>query len=189
MLEIHERPRAPAGNNERLQVTAGASRAALEIRSWQPEHKSGEKTLTLDGRELPREAGATLAGPLRVLCLAPGEWLLVSDEQSPASISERLAAGLAAQGGVLTDTTDGLAVVSVRGPLAREVLSKGCGLDFHPAALPVGRCARTRFAQMFVIVEHVENGSAYRLYVARSYVRYLTDWIADAAVEFNSSSP
>ncbi len=162
-------------------------RAVLEINSWLPDLKSGAKHLSLDGRELPSEVGATLPGSIRILCLAPGRWMLVSEEQTPASVAGRFAAEVAAQGAVLTDATDGIGVLSIRGPLARDVLSKGCGLDFHPSAFHVGRCARTRFAQMAVIVEHIDDAPSFRLYVARSYLRFLTDWIADAAVEFQSS--
>jgi sarcosine oxidase subunit gamma len=162
-------------------------RAVLEINSWLPELKSGEQRLSLNGCELPCEVGATLPGAVRALCLAPGHWLLVSEEQSPAHIAERFAAEVAAQGAVLIDTTDGIGVLNVRGALARDVLSKCCGLDFHSTAFAAGGCARTRFAQMAVIVEHIEDATGFRLYVARSYVRFLTDWIADAAVEFQSS--
>jgi sarcosine oxidase subunit gamma len=160
--------------------------AVLEINSWLPELNRGEKRLTLNGLELPCEVGATLPGSVRALCVSPGRWVLVSEEHSPAAIVERVAAEVAGQGAVLIDTTDGIGVANVRGPLARDVLSKGCGLDFHPSAFAVGRCARTRFAQMAVLIEHIDDAS-FRLYVARSYLRFLTDWIADASIEFQSS--
>jgi sarcosine oxidase, subunit gamma len=159
-------------------------RAVMEISSWLPEHKSGEKGISLNGRELSREIGTTQSGAPRVLHLSPGKWLIVSDEDTPASFAERFTEELAVQGAVLIDMTDGVAVSSIRGPKAREVLSKGCGLDLQPTAFPVGRCARTRFAQLSVIIEHVDDAPHYRLYVARSCLRYLIDWIGDAAVEF-----
>lgn len=174
-------------NYSGLQIET-ASRIVLEIRSWLPEHKSGEKALQVDGHELPREVGATLPAPLRCLCLAPGEWWLVRDERLAAGIDERLATELTAQGAVLIDSTDGIGALSVRGPWARDVLSKGCGLDFHPQAFPVGRCARTRFARLPVIVDHTDGASSFHLYVPRSYLAFLADWFADAVVEFDASS-
>jgi heterotetrameric sarcosine oxidase gamma subunit len=177
-----------AGNNEKLQVATTFTRSVLEVRSWRPEHKSGEQALHLEDRELPREVGATLPGPLHVLCLAPGEWLLISDEQAATSIAARVATDLVAQGAVLVDTTDGIGTLSVSGPWSRDVLSKGCGLDFHPQVFAVGRCARTRFAQMPVIVHHTDEVPSFRLYVPRSYLGFLADWFADATVEFNASS-
>lgn len=185
MLDI-ERPGAVTRNNQRLQVATGTVRAALELRSWLPEHKNGEQSIKLDGRELPREVGAILYGPARVLCLGPGEWFVVSDEQTASNIAGG-AADVTTQGAVLVDTTDGIGVLSVSGPLAREVLSKSCGLDLRPHAFPVGRCARTRLAQVQVIVDHTDDAPRFRLYVARSYLQFLADWIEDAAVEFNHS--
>jgi len=162
--------------------------AVMEIRSWSPEHTNGGKALSLQGRELPRDAGAIVADGFRILVLAPGEWMLICDAQSPSVLHEQIAAELASQGAVLINVTDGLGALTVRGPLAREVLSKGCGLDFHPNAFPVGRCARTRFAQMSAIIEHVDAASSFHIHVARSYLRYLADWLADAAVEFTNES-
>jgi sarcosine oxidase subunit gamma len=162
--------------------------AAMEIRSWSPEHKSGGTALTVQGRELPLDVGAIHIDGFRILTLAPGEWLLASDAQSPSAIHQQLAAELAGQGAVLVDVTDGLGALELRGSLARELLSKGCGLDFHPSAFPVGRCARTRFAQMSAIIEHVDAAPSFHIYVARSYRRYLSDWLADAAVEFTHES-
>ena len=162
-------------------------RAVLELGSWRPEIQTGEQALSLSGRELPREVGATRSGSLRILCRAPGKWTLISEEQSSANIIERYAGELASQGAVLVDSTGGVAVLSLTGPVARDVLMKGCGLDLHPSAFPVGRCARTRFAQMAVIIDHIDAEPSFRVYVARSYSTYLTDWIADAAVEFLST--
>jgi sarcosine oxidase subunit gamma len=166
-----------------LQVTVAHKRTLTEARSWLPEHSAGQKSVNIGGRELPGEVGATLSASPRVLCLAPGEWLLISDEKSLPS--EMLAApGLAQQGLVLTNVTDGLAVLAVRGSAARDVLSKACGLDFHEFVFTVGRCARTRLAQISVIVDCLGDPPGFDLYVPRSYLRYLADWLEDAGVEF-----
>jgi sarcosine oxidase subunit gamma len=162
--------------------------AVMEIRSWSPEHKNGGKGCTLESRELPCEPGAILIDRCRILALAPGEWMLISDSQAPAAIHQQAAAELAGQGAVLVDMTDGFGALKVHGPMAREVLSKGCGLDFHPTGFPVGRCARTRFAQLSVIVEHTDDAPTFHLYVPRSYLAFLADWLADAALEFNGST-
>lgn len=171
-------------------VTANlaAPHALFEIRSWAPEHKSGATAVTFDGRELPREVGTILVGPVRALCLAPGHWLLVCEDESAAQLAQQAGASLSPQGAVLVEATDGLAVLTVRGPAARDVLAKGSGLDFYAAAFPVGRCARTRLAQMAVVIEHVDDAPTFHCYVARSYLQYLADWIEDAAVEFSQSS-
>jgi sarcosine oxidase subunit gamma len=66
------------------------------------------------------------------------------------------------------DYSDRLAVIEVRGTAARALLSKGCGLDLSDRAFPARYCARTRFAQLAVILECLDD-SRFELTVARSY--------------------
>jgi sarcosine oxidase, subunit gamma len=169
-----------------LYLTVTSERTFLEIRSWLPEHKLGQPPAALAGCALPSEVGATLAGPLRVLCVAPAEWVLVAREPW-STIFARHAAAEPTPGLVLLDVTDAYATLKVRGREAREVLSKGCGLDLHPRAFPPGRCARTRFAQIPLIIDHVDDEQGFDLHVARSYVRWLADWLQDAALEFTDA--
>jgi len=137
---------------------------------------------------LPNRVGATAAGAMRVLCTGPGDWLITSQAHSAASLRVHLEPGLSEQGLVLVDLTDGLAVFETRGAAARDVLSKGCGLDFHPRSFPPGRCARTRFAQVPVVIDYLEESSCFELYVPRSYGSYLHAWLSDAAIEFTEAS-
>ncbi|HKU16004.1 MAG TPA: sarcosine oxidase subunit gamma family protein [Steroidobacteraceae bacterium] len=167
-------------------LTIANDRALVEIRSWLPEHQLGQQSATLAGQMLPSEVGATLAAPLRILCVAPAQWLLVTRE--PWSTVLGWHAAGSTTGLVLLDATDAYATLTLRGRAMREVLSKGCGLDLHPLAFPPGRCARTRFAHIPLIVEHVDDGQGFDLHVARSYARWLADWLRDAALEFTSTA-
>lgn len=185
MFETHSTSAAADGVAP-LRVTVTDSCRLVEVRSWLPEHSAGQKSVSIGERELPGEVGATLSASPRILCLAPGEWLLISDEKS-LPIMMLANADLARQGLVLTDVTDGLAVLAVRGPAARDVLSKACGLDFHELVFTVDRCARTRLAQTSVVVDCVGDPPGFNLYVPRSNLRYLANWLEDAAVEPSSS--
>src|SRR4051812_10040922 len=123
-----------------LQVTRVAGRAAVRLKSWQP----GAATFTVapDSEE-----------PFRVLQLGPGEWLAISDAFDGTKLQQQLERSLRERGMAVVDLSQGLAVLRVAGPAAREVLSKGCGLDMHSRSFPAGHCARTRFAQLPVIIE------------------------------------
>jgi sarcosine oxidase subunit gamma len=79
--------------------------------------------------------------------------------------------------------SDALSILRMQGRVAREVLSKGCGLDLHPHTFPAGRCARTRFAGLAVTLDCVQP-ERFELYVARSYSSYLHAWLLDAGAEF-----
>lgn len=179
-------PEIDVAERELLHVTTSMSGLALEIKCWLPDQGSAGPSITFLGRELPGEVGTTVVASIRMLCLAPREWLLVADEPSAAGMIERAAADLVAQGAVLIDSTDAVGVLCLRGAMARDVLSKGCGLDLRANAFPIGHCARTCFAQMPVVIDHFDARAGFRLYIARSYLRYLADWVEDAAAEFRN---
>jgi len=145
--------------------------AVLRLTSW---------SNVLADSELPAQVGATLAGPTRVLCVSPGEWLLISLEQKAATLREAFSPELLSEGAVLVDITDGIVAFEVHGAAVRDVLAQGCGLDFHPRSFVPGRCARTRFAQIAVVLDCLEE-TRFALYVARSHAHYLAAWLEDAA--------
>src|SRR4051812_2990659 len=115
--------------------------AVLRLTSW---------SRTFSNGELPSHVGMTVPGPVRVLCVAPDEWLFISHERDASSIRE---AEPRSAGAVLVDITDGIAAFEMRGPTVRDILAQGCGLDLHPKRFPADRCARTRFAQITVVID------------------------------------
>jgi sarcosine oxidase subunit gamma len=87
----------------------------------------------------------------------------------------------AAQSLALVDLTAGLVVFEVSGSAVREILAKSCGLNFHPRRFGPGHCARTRFAQIPVVIDCIQDPGIFELYAPRSYLHYLKDWVCDAA--------
>jgi sarcosine oxidase subunit gamma len=63
----------------------------------------------------------------------------------------------------------------------REVLAKGCPLDLCPEIFPPGRCAQSVLAGIAILVHHLPTGDDMDIYVARSYGRFIHDWLLDAA--------
>lgn len=176
-----------ANTHPPFQVLSLGARTVLRLKSWEPRHGAGDP-IVLAGWKLPSEVGATLAGPPRILCTAPGEWLLVSRGGLGVGTRETLEARLPA-GQVLVDLSEGLSVFGAQGVAVREVLAKGCGLNLHPRRFPPGACARARFAQIPVIIDCIQDPNHFELYVMRSYAHYLKDWLLDAAVEFDGAMP
>src|ERR1700730_3224432 len=120
--------------SERSQVFQAlflSGRTVLRLKSWEPRHVAGD-AVVLAGWELPSKVGATLSGPPRVLCTGPAEWLIVSQEHRGAGVRQQIEESLAAGGLALVDLTDGLSVLEVLGLAVRDVLAKGCGLNWHP---------------------------------------------------------
>src|SRR6266404_2810644 len=96
-----------------FQVLSLEARTVLRLKSWEPRHVTGDAVM-LAGQELPSKVGATLSGPPRILCTAPAEWLIVSQE--PSASVRRQIDGILAAGLALVDLTDGLTVLEVSGP-------------------------------------------------------------------------
>lgn len=180
---------AASNRTEVIQMTAVSGRTLLWLKSWLPEYMNGSRPVVLAGRELPSQVGSTSSESVHALCVGPGEWLTVSHERTASNLREHFAPDLTKHGLVLVDLTDGLAALEIRGSFARDVLSKGCGLDLHPRSFPAGRCARTRFAQIPLTIEYLDAPPRFELYVGRSHFRYLHAWLTDAAAEFGDFGP
>lgn len=111
-------------------------------------------------------------GPRRFLVTAPaadaGAW--AGDHDWP--------------GAVATDLSQARCVIRLAGAGAAAVLAKGCPLDFHRRSFPRGTaCAQSTLAHVAVLIDAVGE-EAFDLYVARSYARYLWDWLLEAGAEF-----
>ncbi|HEY4213292.1 MAG TPA: sarcosine oxidase subunit gamma family protein [Steroidobacteraceae bacterium] len=160
-------------------------RCVLRLKSWFPVASGHREPATLCGRELSRQPGAIQLVPdIQVLCLGPGEWLAISTTEAGPRIRDRVGGELAAGGLGMVDLTEGLGPMEVSGARAAELLSKGCGLDFDPDVFRPGTCARTRLAQVPVVIVRGDDTTRFELYVSRSYLSYLTAWVEDAALEY-----
>ena len=85
------------------------------------------------------------------------------------------------------DLSESRAVIAVSGVRARDLLSKGCTLDLHPRAFPVGTCAQTVLARASVLVHLVDDTPTFEITILRSFADYLWTWLADAAREYGAA--
>ena len=127
-----------------------------------------------------------LADPLKItganpMCawLAPGRWLLVSEDRAPGLLTAECNTNLADTLHAAVDQTAAWSRIEIRGRRRRELLAAGCGLDLRSAAFGAGACARTRLAQIAVVVV-ARQTDVDEIYVDRSFERYLLDWMRDA---------
>jgi sarcosine oxidase, subunit gamma len=128
------------------------------------------------------------AGSVALLWLSPDEWLVTAKE-APGELAGRLRGALAGQHVAVVDLSASRVVFELAGPRARDVLAKGCGLDLHPRAFGPGRCAQTALARAAVILHLADETPRYRIFVRRSFARYLEAWLRDAAEEFAAPTP
>ena len=86
----------------------------------------------------------------------------------------------------VTDITHGRAEIRVVGPWAPELLSKVCGLDFHPSAFGDGEARQTSLARTTQLVIRCDIGQlvAYSIIGARSLGAYLWETLTEAGHEW-----
>ncbi|POR47371.1 sarcosine oxidase subunit gamma [Bosea psychrotolerans] len=136
--------------------------------------------LRLDLPTTPRIA--VLAG--RALVWAgPGLWLLVTEDRTGFADDLQALSGLAA----IADQSDGRAVLTLSGGKIRAALAKGCMIDLHPSAFPVGSAALTSIAHIGVHLWRAEdgpNGAVFEFMVARSMAGSFWSWFSASAAEF-----
>ncbi|MFM9369972.1 sarcosine oxidase subunit gamma [Streptomyces sp. Da 82-17] len=136
------------------------------------------------GTALPRACGATAtAGPHTVLWLGPDEWLVVSQAEHPLLTAE-LAEALGGDPGSVVDVSANRTTLELSGPMAREVLEKGCSLDLHPRAFEPGQAVSTQVGPVPVILWQTDEAPSYRLFPRSSFADYLARWLLDAIDEY-----
>jgi sarcosine oxidase subunit gamma len=138
---------------------------------------------------LPGEPCTSATGErIAALWLGPDQWLVTCPAADAARLVGALREALADVHAAVTNVSDGRVAFRLAGPSARDVLAKGCPLDLHPRAFPVGGCAQSLLAKASVLIHLVdddrERGPSFDVYVARSFAHYLWLWLEDAGREY-----
>ncbi len=86
----------------------------------------------------------------------------------------------------VTDITHGRAEIRVIGPDSRELLSKLCGLDFHPSVFPNETAKQSSFAKttQLIIRRDIGDLPAFSIIGAQSLGPYVWDILMEAGREF-----
>lgn len=162
-----------------LQLDALGGRALARLRAYEARPDSGPEPL-----ELPHRTGAVAGRDPLVLCLAPGEWLLVSTTAEPGELLQRARTAAAPGSAVACDLSSGVAGFRVSGPASPWLLAKLSGVDFHALCAGPRYCLRTRAGDAVLTVCIRGDGPAQPsvdLYVDRSLAAYLWALLLDAA--------
>ena len=134
------------------------------------------------GLALPLQANTAAQGAGRTLLwLGPDEWMLQCEAGQAPALEKGLREALAGQHFSVVEVGHGFTTLSVQGPGAGALLSRGCPLDFHPRAFQAGQMAQTHIARANAIVLCHQAGTDYALTVRRSFADYLFRWLSAAA--------
>jgi sarcosine oxidase subunit gamma len=119
--------------------------------------------------------------------LGPDEWLIVTPDESRKRIEADLLRVLAGQHFALTDVSGGQTALHLHGNHVRDVLAKGCPIDFHPRVFGIGQCAQSHLGKAPILIGQIEEQPYFELIVRRSFAEYVWTWLETAAEEYGIS--
>ena len=157
----------------------------LRVQTWDSQAPAPAKVEQALGVVWPHDSGAVACGRAAILCIGPTDWLVIAPDPDVTGLLHGLEVAFEGSSFRATNASHALTRLAIEHSEARVLLSKGTALDLDPTCFPPGRCARTRFADIPVIVRCMRM-SAFELIVASSYHQYLISWLNDAAREFQA---
>jgi len=129
---------------------------------------------------IPRREGR---GPLSFTWAGPGKWLAMLESAWAIDFERNLQdvfAGLAS----VTNQSDGLSVIRVGGPKARQALAKGVPLDLDARSFRVGDTALTVVEHIHAHLWQIDETPTYEFAVFRSFAVAFYEWLLEASIEF-----
>jgi len=138
-------------------------------------------SIQIDGLELPLQNSKVLLNKeTRVLWSAPSTWLVISRKEN---IIETIKEKCDSNNFAVTDISHSRAVIQIKGLQAKEILKKGCPLNFNE--FEKNNCAGTVFHGITIVVDFVDNNpDTFNLLTLRSFGESFYHHITDAALEF-----
>lgn len=127
------------------------------------------------GVELPSGPVRAARRGIAFVGIGPGTWLACSEgaDHNWASNFTTSLSGLAS----VSDQSSGYAVLRIAGPAARDLLSRGAYIDFHPSVFAPGSAAVTTIAHIGVMLWQLDDAPSYDVALFRSYAASFWHWI------------
>ena len=123
------------------------------------------------------------AGERHIVWLGPDEYLLLCESGKEKALFDTLTSTIKTNHYAITDVSDSLCALSLSGAAVRDVLAKGCSLDFLPSKFGAGRCAQSLLAHAGITLMALPD-DAFILICRTSFAPYVHDWLVDAALEY-----
>jgi len=119
----------------------------------------------------------------RILWSSPNTWLIVSKKED---ILQKINDKLDNQNFAVTDISHSRAVLQIKGGQAKEVLKKGCPLNFNE--FRENSCAGSTFHGINFVIDCInDNEQIFNLITLRSFGESLYHHITDASLEYGYS--
>ena len=137
--------------------------------------------IQIDGLEFPLQNTKVSSNKeTRILWSAPNTWLAISRKEN---IVEIIKEKCSSENFAVTDISHSRAVIQIKGLQAKEILKKGCPLNFNE--FEKNNCAGSVFHGINIVVDFLDNKpDTFNLLTLRSFGESFYHHITDAALEF-----
>ena len=139
------------------------------------------KSIQIDGLEFSLQSPKVSSNKeTRILWSAPSTWLVISRREN---IVEIIKEKCNSDNFAITDISHSRAIIQIKGLQAKDILKKGCPLNFNE--FENNNCAGTVFHGINIVVDFVgKNPDTFNLLTLRSFGESFYHHITDAALEF-----
>lgn len=162
-----------------LSIRIPANYATVSI---QVEHGSAAvgQTATIRGVALPNTPNTTAGGDPLLWWRGPGHWMATSEGLRASELVNELTVATEGYLSSVVDISDAVTALQLLGSAVPALLARGTSLDLDRGTFGPGHCARTRLAQLAVLLRPLEE-NGYEVLVDRSEAQFLLDWFRDSA--------
>jgi len=138
-------------------------------------------SIQIDGLEFSLQSPKVLSNKeTRILWGAPNTWLVISRKENIVKIIKEKCNS---DNFAITDISHSRAIIQIKGLQAKDILKKGCPLNFNE--FENNNCAGTVFHGINIVVDLVGNNpDTFNLLTLRSFGESFYHHIIDAALEF-----
>ena len=166
--------------NELLQISEATGLTIIQVVQYKKSNIE-LKNVKLDDLEFPAKNSVVVANKeTRILWNAPRTWLVVSRKEN---IAETIKEKCNNENFAITDISHSRAVIQIKGLQAKEILKKGCPLNFNE--FEKNNCAGSVFHGINIVVDFLDNNpDTFNLLTLRSFGESFYHHITDAALEF-----
>ena len=162
-----------------IQITEAKHLKIIQLSQYK-KSKTKTEIIQIDNLKLPIENSKVISNEVtRILWNAPKTWLIISSKEA---IVERIKEKCNSENFAVTDISHSRAVIRIKGLQAKEVLKKGCPINFND--LKKNNCASTVFQGINILVEKLsDKPEKFNIFTLRSFAESLYFHITDASLE------
>jgi heterotetrameric sarcosine oxidase gamma subunit len=173
--------------SDALRISVLPARAIVRLQLGARSQKT-VNSLKVAGRPLPAAVNTWSGDDPVIWRIAPDTWLLSSALHEASEILPAVRTGCGRRSYAVTDLSDSLVTIWIEGAHAPALLARGCGLDLSIGAFGNQACARTRLAQLPVLLRRAQP-ERLECIVDRAPAQWLYDWLLDAAGGLGGGHP